>query len=529
MTTIGQSLSEGSRQATTRTGTVIRGGALSLAGGIIAGLGGFLLTLVVARGLGPTRTGVFFVSLGLFTILSNTLELGADTGLVRMIPRLITLNRSRELRRTVALAVVPVIVGGAVAAVLVSVYAPTLARVFMEQGSTVLGSSFLRTIAPYLAVAPVATVLIAGTRGFGSVIPFVSIQSIALPLTRPLVIFVLVVAGVATDHRVANAWGVPWAIAALVAAMVILGQLRRATDGHLDSDPARPVRVVAGDFWSFASARAFAGAAEVTLIWLDVLLVGWLVGPLQAGIYATASRFVTTGTLALQASRIAISPRLSQLLTADQKQAAERLYNGSTRAVVASSWPLYIGLACFAPLILRLFGHGFTHGATALTILSLAMLVDMATGNIATVLLMAGSSRWNLLNASTGLTIDVVVDLILIPHHGATGAAIGWATAIVTINVMACLEVHYLMGLQIFDRANIRAMAVALLCFGLPGVVIAALAGDSVWSLVAWVAIGGVSYLSWWWRRRNDPDVRFVLRALHLRRDIDAHATGAAG
>jgi O-antigen/teichoic acid export membrane protein len=446
-----------------------------------------------------------------------------------MVPRLLTLGRTRELRRTVLSAVLPVAVGGVVAAGLVAHFAPTLAHVFMQQGSTVLGANYLRSIAPYLAVAPVATVLIAGTRGFGSVVPFVTIQNIGLPLVRPLVIALLVVAGVASDRWVANAWGLPWAVAAVVALYVILRQLRRAVDPAELGDPVRSVRVVAAEFWSFASARAFAGAAEVTLIWLDVLLVGWLVGPLQAGIYATASRFVTTGTLALQASRIAISPRLSHLLVSDQKPAAERLYNGSTQAVVASSWPLYLGLACFAPLVLRLFGHGFTHGSTALSILSLAMLVDMATGNISTVLLMAGSSRWNLLNAGTGLTIDVVVDLLLIPHHGATGAAIGWAASIITINVMACFEVHYLMGLQIFDHANLRAMAVALVCFGLPGVVLRAVAGHSPWSLVVWAVVGGTSYGSWWWRRRNDPDVLGVLQALHLRRDPDVIAQGARG
>jgi O-antigen/teichoic acid export membrane protein len=213
---------------------------------------------------------------------------------------------------------------------------------------------------------------------------------------------------------------------------------------------------------------------------------------------------------------------LSHLLTSDQKQDAERLYNGSTQAVVASSWPLYLGLACFSSLVLRLFGHAFSHGATALTILSLAMLVDMATGNITTVLLMAGSSRWNLLNAGTGLTIDVIVDLILIPHHGATGAAIGWAASIVTINVMACLEVHYLMGLQIFDRANIRAMAVAFGCFGVPGIVLTVVAGHSVWALIVWIVVGGSTYVGWWWRRRNDPDVVAVLAALRLRRGAPA-------
>jgi O-antigen/teichoic acid export membrane protein len=504
-------------------------GVLTFAGGIIAAAGGLLLTLVVARGLGPTRTGVFFVSIGLFTILSNTLELGADTGLVRMVPRQLTLGRTRELPRVLLSAVIPVAIAGTAAAVLVAVFAPTLARVFMSQGSLVLGSSFLRSIAPYLAVAPLATVLIAGTRGFGSVVPFVTIQNIAVPLIRPLAIGALIAAGIATNHSVAHAWGIPWVLAAVAAAIVISTQLHSVMHRDQDHEKPRSYRAVSREFWAFASARAFAGTAEITLVWLDVLLVGWLVGPRQAGIYATASRFVTTGALALQASRIAISPRLAHLMAAGQTKAAERLYNGSAQAVIAVSWPLYIGFACFSALILRLFGHGFTDGATALTILAVAMLVDMATGNITTVLLMSGGSRWNLLNAGTGLTIDVLLDLLLIPHLGATGAAIGWGASIVTINLMACLEVRFALRMQVFDRANVRTMLANALCFGVPGVILAIFAGQSLWALLAWAIIGVATYGAWWWHRRNEGEVQAVLRAVRSRTRGPAVARGLAG
>src|SRR4051794_19972934 len=96
----------------TTTASVLRGGIISLVGGIVAAAGGFWLTVVVARGLGPTQAGVFFVSIGIFMILSNTLELGADTGLVRAIPRLRTLGRTTDVRRTLLIAGVPVLVAG---------------------------------------------------------------------------------------------------------------------------------------------------------------------------------------------------------------------------------------------------------------------------------------------------------------------------------------------------------------------------------------------------------------------------------
>jgi len=497
---------------------VVRGGALSFVGGLVAAAGGFLLTLVVTRGLGAERSGVFFVSIGLFTILSNILELGADTGLVRSVPRLRTLHRTADLPRTVIAAVVPVALAGSAAAILVAAFAPTLARVFMQQGSTVLGAGFLRSVAPFLIVAPLATVLIAGTRGFGRIVPYVAIQNVGLPLARPLIVGLLVAAGATGDRAIAVGWGIPWAVAAAAAGIVVvhLTNLALRTDDSMEA--ARPFRVVGSEFWSFASARAFGGAAEILLVWLDVLLVGWLVGPVEAGIYAAASRFVTTGTLALSASRIAITPRLAHLMTAGKTDEAEQLFNGGTQAVVATSWPLYLGLACFSPAILRLFGPDFTAGATALTILSIAMLVDTATGNVGSVLLMAGSSRWNLFNATTALVVNVVADLILIPDHGATGAAIGWSLAIVTLNVLACLEVHYLMRLRIFTASVGRTAIATLICFGVPGIVLGVLAAHKLAALVTWLLVGSVAYSAWWWRRRGDPEVAVLLDALGVDR-----------
>jgi O-antigen/teichoic acid export membrane protein len=338
-----------------------------------------------------------------------------------------------------------------------------------------------------------------------------------MPLARPAAIGLLVAVGAASSRAVALAWGLPWLVAAVLGGLILARQARRISVNDVAAVPRQPWRRTTWEFWSFASARAIAGTAEVTLVWLDVLLVGWLVGPVQAGIYATASRFVTTGTLALQASRIAITPELSRLLSTRRHREAEQLFHGATRAVVAASWPLYIGLACFSHVILRVFGHGFTAGATALSVLAAAMLVDTFTGNIGSVILMAGSSRLNLLNAGTGLVVDVVVDIALIPRYGATGAAIGWACAIVVINAMACIEVRNLMGLRIFESTTNKVAIVAAAWFGVPGVVLAIVAGDSPWALVAWLVIAGVGYLSWWWRRRDDPDVQAMVAAFARR------------
>ncbi|HEV8421391.1 MAG TPA: hypothetical protein VGR13_08565, partial [Actinomycetota bacterium] len=73
--------------------SLARGGALNLVGSLAGGALSFLLAVVVTRGLHPAGAGVFFEAVALFTILANTCEVGADTGLVRGVSRALALDR----------------------------------------------------------------------------------------------------------------------------------------------------------------------------------------------------------------------------------------------------------------------------------------------------------------------------------------------------------------------------------------------------------------------------------------------------
>ena len=117
---------------------------------------------------------------------------------------------------------------------------------------------------------------------------------------------------------------------------------------------------------------------------------------------------------------------------------------------MAASLPIYITLALFPQYLLHVFGAQFSVGHTALAILSLAMLVNVSTGNVTAVLLMGGKSSWNLMNAFGALTINVILNLTLIPRFGMVGAAIAWGASIAAQNLAAVIQVRALLGLRPF-------------------------------------------------------------------------------
>ncbi|MDQ3777922.1 MAG: oligosaccharide flippase family protein, partial [Actinomycetota bacterium] len=445
--------------------TVARGGTLTIVGFMASAVLQSLLVVVITRGLGAGPAGVFFEAVALFTILSNWAQLGADVGCVREIARLRALGRIADATRSVAVALVPVLAVGTLAAVVVYACAPAIATVFFDPLHRDAGARDIRFIAFFLPLAAATTVTLGASRGFGTMKPYVLVQNIALPAARIVLVFAAVAAGVGTG-AVALAWTSPLLGAWAVALGCLAWALRRTRGGEGDEHAAAsPLPALAWSFWRFSAPRAVAAAFGTTVTWLDVLLVGAYTSASEAAIYAAASRLALVGAYALYAAGMALGPQFSSLIAQDRRDVVDGLYQAATAWLIALGWPLYATLAVFAPVFMEIFGPHYVAGATALTILALAGLVNFATGNVTLLLLMAGGSGWNMFNAAASLATNVALNLVLIPRYGIEGAALAWAASIVLNNVLALAEVRLALGFHPFARGYVVAVA-ALGLFG---------------------------------------------------------------
>jgi O-antigen/teichoic acid export membrane protein len=479
-----------------------KGGLFNLAGLSASALFQFLVVIIVARGLGATGTGAFFEAVALFTIFSNVGELGADAGLVRTVPRYRALGRTRDIRSTLTIALVPIIILGLIMGAAIFYFAPQLSTIFMHGIRRSEGASYIRALALFLPAASACTVVLSGTRGFGTMLPYVSVQNIGVQGGRCLLVFVAVAAGL-KGRWIALGWIAPQ-VMGFVAAVILLILLLKSAE-HSDvpevGEP-RSRRQLASEFWRFSAARGVAAVFGITIGWLDVLLVGALRSTASAGVYATVSRFSLIGALILDAVGMAVAPQIAGLIAGKRSEDAESVYQLSTWWLIGLTWPFYITLALFGPLLLRIFGGGFSRGSTALLILALAQLVNLGTGNVLIVLLMAGKSSWNLINSAVSVGLNIGLNLFLIPRWGINGAAIAWAVSILCTNLAALLEVRFLLGLRPFGRGYLVVAGAAALCFGIIGILIRGTLGTSLGSLVLYGIAASVAYafLLWRWR-----------------------------
>ena len=483
-------------------GRLARGGALNFIGAISYGLCGFALVIVISASLGATGTGEVLLAIAAFNIVQRLCELGSSTGLVRSISVALAQDRPADVPRTLAVALVPVALNGVVAAVALYAVAGALGELVADGSSADAVASHLRVLAPLLPVATAYSVVTSGSRGFGTM----RIQALVDKIGRAVVQVAAVGLVVAVDDdpgsSVLLAWAVPFALAAVPAAVLVRREVRRARAGGDAVAPA-PWRPLAARFWSFSLPRALSQLFQVTVLWFDTLLIGALRSAEEAGVYAAGTRYLLLGTFTSDAVMQVLGPQVSGHLVRRDVPGAQRLYDAATTWQVCLVWPAYLLIAAFPPALLGVFGDEFTAASTALTILACGVLVASALGPADVVVLMAGRSRLSLLDSAVVLALNIGGNLLLTPRYGIEGAAVAWSVAIVATAALPAYQLRGATGVVPLRQRPRFAAVAAFLAAGVPCLVVRALLGGDGAGLAVAVAVTAPVVAVVGWRLRD--------------------------
>ncbi|SDX86497.1 Membrane protein involved in the export of O-antigen and teichoic acid [Modestobacter sp. DSM 44400] len=482
-----------------RARSLARGGAGNLAGAVVAAAANVLLIVAVTRSSTPAAAGTFFTATSVFLIAAMLAKLGTSTGLVYFLSRSRALGQQHQAGAVLRVALTPVVVVSVLGAVALALSAPALASVAVSSHQDEF-TSMLRWLAPFLPFAALTDSWLAATRGFGAMGPTVRIEKVARSGLQ--LVLVALAAAWASGPALSVAWAAPYVVAFSLAALAVRrasASARRRSDA---GTPAPPAAAVAGPFWSFTWPRTISSVAQFALQRLDVIMVAALRGPAEAAVYTAATRFLVVGQLGAQAISSAAQPQLGEALARDDRAAANQVYRTATAWLVLITWPLYLMAAFFASSLLRVFGDGYSTGAEVVVVLALAMVVATGCGMVDMLLTMGGRTSWNLGNTLLALTVNIGLNLWLIPQLGILGAALAWAAAILVNNLVPLAQVGLVLGLHPFSAATARAALVTVTCFGAVPAGVLMLGLTSWAALAVSVAAGTALYAgALWWSR----------------------------
>jgi O-antigen/teichoic acid export membrane protein len=482
------------------------------------------LIILAAHKLGKGGTGALYVGIAVFLIATNLAELGADTGLVRMIPHYRTLGRIADTRRLIFIALVPVFLISVLLTVPLLLFAPQLASLLSHGHHTETVLPYVRNFAYFLPLSAVSSVALTGARGFGTMIPFVTVENIGKPLARPILLYAAVAGGMGATF-VALSWSFPIAVGAAIGVpwLLILAKRSERAAWERGRALARPTPIgrLAVEFWKFASPRSLMGFFSTIVTWIDTILLSGLKATSDAGVYTAATRLIFPANMALTAIIAVIQPQLARFLAKSETRSdAKTVYHTATSWLVAASWPFLLVLLVFAPLFLSMFGQHFLIGASVTMLLAAGSLLNMAIGPIGAVLLMGGHSLWGLFISVFSLVLNVVLNLILIPKYGMVGSAIAWDVSIVVNNVLPMIVASKLMKITPLGRGFFYAAAASLVLYGGLGLLTRMLFGTAVVPFLIYLAVATLLYGVALVRFRRSLQLGALVAALPLPRKI---------
>ncbi|HEX6933859.1 MAG TPA: oligosaccharide flippase family protein [Streptosporangiaceae bacterium] len=517
---------------------VARGGLVNLAGAVISASSSVALTIIVTRNFSKSVVGTFFVAMSLFLIVEAVTNLGAYNGTIYFIARLRALHAERRIPAILRATVIPVVISSVIgAAALIAFVHPVSRLLLAGQVSAPARQSDLETTLRILAVAlpfaALADTMLGATRGFHEMEPTVVVDRIGRSTLQ--LVGVISAAIASSSALLAPLWALPYAPAAIIASLwlrrimrdqrrapAVIGRATRtpqARSGARGDATVRPAadgfqadnrhgKPNARGFWRFTAPRSLASVAQIVIQRLDIVLVGVMKGPVDAAIYTAATRFLVAGQLGNAAISMAAQPQLTRLFAIKDRAGANTVYQVTTAWLVLLTWPIYLLAAVFGPSVLAIFGRSYHAGSTVMLILALTMLVATGCGQVDMVLITTGRSTWSLVNGLLAMGVNICVDLILIPRIGITGAAIGWAAAIVVSNLVPLVQVAAAAKVHPFGRGMVAACGLTVLSFAVvplglrmvagpkPGISIAATGlGAAVMMLGLW-CLHGTLHLS---------------------------------
>lgn len=411
----------------------LRGALVSISVRIAAAFVGLALQILLARLMALEDYGIYVILWTWVSVVGQVGVLGFYDSAARFIPRYGRREKHAHLAGYLATGFRAVMIGSGLLAALTLVFLTVLPGFVDPAFLLPLG-----VLALGFPVLSLESYLTGVSRGFG----WYALSTIPGYIFRP----VLIMLGIG----IARAVGLPLdavtvlAIVVLASIVVLLVQalLLRARLPKTERIVATPQR---RRFWLLASVLMMpAMTAEELFVWIDVLILGFLVAPDEASLYFAAQRSLSLAAFVQYGFMLVAARGFSLSLASADRAGLQAQITRSTNATFWLTIPsVALTLLAGYPL-LALFGPEFLAAYPCLALLGLAYVIRAATGQAAELLVVQGRYRLSLLIVSISVATCLLLMLFLVPLWGIVGAAM----AMVVVQVLRLAVVTWLVHRQ---------------------------------------------------------------------------------
>lgn len=491
-------------------GHISRQSFIFFAGTIFSAATGYLFKIYLARVLGAEALGIYALGMTIIGFLGIFNALGLPQSAVRFVASYCATGKMELLRgflgRSILLLLTSnLLLGGAVLLV-----GPWIALHFYHTRAL---QTYLGWFAFIMVLGALNTFLSQVLAGYKDVARRTVITNfIGSPTMMALTL------GLAALGLGLRGYIVAQAVSAVVVLLLLAATAwkltPRAARSFASGSPPLEKEVM-----SFSVVVLGTGFLEFLMAQSDKILIGFYLGARDVGIYAVATTLVTFVPILLQSVNQIFSPSIADLYARGQQELLGRIFQTLTKWILGLTLPLAAVMIFFASPLMRIFGHDFEAGWPILIIGAVGQLVNCGVGSVGYLLLMSGNQRRLIRIEAVMAGLMVLLNLVLIPRWGITGAALGAAITNVVGNVWCLREVRLKLGLSPYNRSYLHlALPLAGTLTILLGLRLGFGAARSEWAVIgAALLLGYLAFLGIALAFGLDADDQLIARAVWAR------------
>ncbi len=400
---------------------------------------GFLVSIALARGLGPGGYGVYSYVMALVALLVIPSELGMPALMTREVA--VTNARKdwghmRGLIRRAHQAT------GLFTVVLTAIGAAALWVWGDRVGPARLGTMWVGLLlVPIVSLNALRSSMLRGLRK-------VLLAQFPEQIVRPLAFLILiVVVAAAASGPMTPAQVMGLQVAATAAAFVcgLILFLRHRPPELLLAVPAYKTA-----FW-LKSSVPFGLTAAMQLIngRTDIFVLGLFRADHEIGIYRVACQIAALVTFGLSIVNSVQGPHIAHLYATGDKRRLQQMVTRSSRGILLITLVIVAAILLFGKVFLdRVYGIEYASAFVPLVILCVGQLVSATAGSVASLLNMTGHERDTMKGLMIAASLNLVLNFTLTPLWGATGSALATASTLITWNLFLLRIVHVRIGIH---------------------------------------------------------------------------------
>ena len=236
---------------------------------------------------------------------------------------------------------------------------------------------------------------------------------------------------------------------------------QNSSDHHQPNIEAVPTKDVA------LSSAAFPGYRIASKAWLvgafpfvviagisiinqrtDRLMLGAMQDMHSVGLYSVAVQMAMVVNFSLIGLNQAIAPLVAERHDTNRSQELQKTLIQATNIATIGSLLILTSLVALGPMVLAYFGPEFSASYLPMMIIAIGQLMNVAAGPVGTLLAMSRQERLVGLGMAISVICNVLLNYLLIPLYGVSGAAIATAVSVGIWNLLMVIFAKRILGLN---------------------------------------------------------------------------------